>query len=133
MKKYKCHKIVEAASITKVQQFDTPLIVVEGWEVIDVPKDFFGRGVPRKGDYLVRYEPDGHLSWSPKDVFEKGYAEIPSDYRDRVRQERKELLEKADRLRLYMNENPDADSILFRQLGVMMNYLKILDERIAAF
>jgi hypothetical protein len=41
--------------------------------------NFFGRGSPAVGDYLVRYEPEGYLSWSPKKAFEDGYTEITDE------------------------------------------------------
>lgn len=79
MKRYQSHKIVEAAPIDRVNRAkivgeQSYLIVNGGALAVDVPEDFFGRGVPEMGDYLVRYMPDGYLSWSPKAVFEAGYT-----------------------------------------------------------
>jgi hypothetical protein len=39
-----------------------------GWEV---PKD----ENPKDEGYVVKY-PDGYVSWSPKEVFEKAYSEV---------------------------------------------------------
>jgi hypothetical protein len=79
MKKYQSHKIVEAAPIYGTDPSTSTVVISEAghprWEV-EVPKDFFARGVPGIGDYLVRYQPDGYLSWSPKAVFEAGYSAI---------------------------------------------------------
>jgi hypothetical protein len=77
MKKYQSHKIVEAAVI--VMHTDGLVVVrdPDGTEhSVTVPNDFAARGEPSNGDYLVRYQPDGYLSWSPKPVFEAGYAEL---------------------------------------------------------
>lgn len=101
MQKYRSHKVVEAGQITDVVRDAHPstgvgpgpvtALVVDG-ETIAVPHDFTARGVPQVGDYLVRYAPDGYLSWSPKATFESGYSSagiapeirdafgIPADY-----------------------------------------------------
>jgi hypothetical protein len=39
-----------------------------------VLNEVFSRGIPDVGDCMVRYAPDGYLSWSPAKVFEDGYA-----------------------------------------------------------
>ena len=79
MRRFQCHKIVEAAEIVGYDnegsgkgQFGVWVEQTHEWVV--VPAEFFARGVPSKGDYLIRYLPDGYLSWSPKAVFEDGYA-----------------------------------------------------------
>jgi hypothetical protein len=73
MRRYRSHKVVEAAVIAEVQ----PGRVRVGHEWIDVPTDIFARdGQPIIGvDYLVRYA-DGYVSWSPRAAFEEGYAEV---------------------------------------------------------
>ena len=81
MKFYKSHKTVEASPIYRVNRArivgDQSYLIVNGGSLaIDVPEDFFARGVPEIGDYLVRYQPDGYLSWSPKHVFEAGYTDL---------------------------------------------------------
>lgn len=79
--KYRCHKVVHALKIAKVQWHGNSTLI----EL--VPED--GRYAPllrsldwvqsRKADsapgYWVRYE-DGYESWSPVDAFEKGYTLI---------------------------------------------------------
>jgi hypothetical protein len=78
MQRYRCYKIVEAAPIAAVVQsrrLGKGFAVREPHEVVEVPAGFASRGAPAEGDYLVRYE-DGYLSWSPKAVFETGYAPI---------------------------------------------------------
>ncbi len=74
MKRYQCHKAVDAAVIEKTGQADDGqiLIVAEG-EEFSVDRSFVARGWPTPGDYIVRYE-DGYLSWSPREPFENGYT-----------------------------------------------------------
>ncbi len=78
MKKYKCNKVVEAVQI-KVWR--------HGWaedlkgRYVLLPTDFYARDKqPQPGDYLVRYAPDGHMSWSPKAAFEAGYSPVEDDW-----------------------------------------------------
>ena len=78
MKRYQSHKIVEAAPI--IQHGDDFVVTRDdagNEHRVHVGEAFFARGEPCNGDYLVRYLPDGYLSWSPKDKFEDGYAAIP--------------------------------------------------------
>lgn len=87
---WRCHKLVRAAKI-KAVVYDSG-ITVAGFGIVagpgnailvrleggaEVPIDgsvLFARGAPDIGDYLVRYEPDGYLSWSPAKAFEDGYT-----------------------------------------------------------
>jgi len=75
MDRYKSHKIVEAAEIV---QHGDEFVVVRGADGVEqtiaVPENFAARGEPSNGDYLVRYLPDGYLSWSPRAAFEDGYT-----------------------------------------------------------
>lgn len=76
MKRYQSHKVVEAAPIVGVN-VAVSLVIVEGEngrEEIYVPEHFFARSIPEIDDYLVKYLPDGYLSWSPKEIFEDGYT-----------------------------------------------------------
>lgn len=87
MKRFRSHKIVEAAQISaadfRADGSGRVVIVGEGdtaSRTFDVPAGFKRPNTNPVmnvdgGDYLVRYE-DGYLSWSPKDVFEAGYTEI---------------------------------------------------------
>lgn len=81
MRRWQSHKIVEADDITDiVNTMATKAVVTEGASAMEaerheVPDNFFARGTPQIGDYLVRYE-DGYLSWSPKAAFESGYTLI---------------------------------------------------------
>jgi hypothetical protein len=73
--RYQSHKIVEAAPIIAYDR-NAPTIFVRIDQAetvrIEVPSNFFARGIPDVGDYFVRYE-DGYVSWSPKEAFEAGY------------------------------------------------------------
>lgn len=87
MQKYRSHKVIEAAPIL-VAEFDedgSGRVGVNGGkgllEWIEVPAGFKRPNTepkmdPYGGDYLVRYQPDGYLSWSPKQAFEDGYTLI---------------------------------------------------------
>jgi len=35
------------------------------------------RHKPQALGYLVAYQPDGYLSWSPAEAFETGYTQLP--------------------------------------------------------
>lgn len=80
MKTYKCHKIVKAARILEV--YENTLVFGEGEEfrLTDSQKAKFSKmaeeaGLDIEDGYVVGYE-DGYVSWSPVDVFEKGYTEL---------------------------------------------------------
>jgi hypothetical protein len=81
MRKYRSHKIVEAGRIISIKPnvgYDDMHIRVDvGGGIAEnmvVLNEVFSRGIPDVGDYMVRYAPDGYLSWSPAKVFEDGYA-----------------------------------------------------------
>jgi hypothetical protein len=136
------HKTVDAAVI-RAAEFEADgsgkvaIRNAEGeTDVIQVRPGFVSPGhVPAEGDVLVRYLPDGYVSWSPRDKFDAGYtdAKPPADYRDRVRQEREELAGRLAKLTAYLEKNPKGDPWLYDQMGHMSAYLFALDQRIAAF
>ena len=76
---WQSHKIVEAAPITSIHRGPDPrwVEVKVGVETLrfEVPANFFSRGLPSQDDYFVRYD-DGYLSWSPKQAFDEGYAQV---------------------------------------------------------
>lgn len=80
MKTYKCRKIVKAARILEV--YENTLVFGEGEEffLTDLLKTKFSNmareaGLDIEDGYVVQYE-DGYVSWSPVDVFERGYTEL---------------------------------------------------------
>ena len=71
MLKYKCHKVVKATAMNRLEYNN-----YRGW---DLPKNENGSD----DGYLVEYidspnrnheNHDGYISWSPKEVFESGYS-----------------------------------------------------------
>lgn len=74
--KYRSHKVVEAAPIEFLTEGMVHVKVGETIHGVAVPEDFYGRGTPQLGDYIVRYQPDGYLSWSPREAFEDGYTRL---------------------------------------------------------
>lgn len=85
--------------------------------------------------YIVEYE-DGHISWSPKSVFEKAYR-VANTPLDRMHIEYDELMEKYNKLVIFLGRE-DAISIagqeqidLMRIQEVQMySYILILNKRI---
>lgn len=73
---YKCHKIVTAAKIVKIN---------ENWITVETPNgvhfeaffsnDWCTKHNPQIGGYLVCYS-DSYISYSPEDAFESGYSII---------------------------------------------------------
>lgn len=86
MKRFKCHKIVEAAQIVaadiKSDGSGKVFVRASGGNValFEAPPGFARSNAeadrPSEGDYLVVYDGGAYTSWSPKDVFEAGYSEI---------------------------------------------------------
>lgn len=80
LKLFKCHKVVRAGKISAlVVDGDNGLLLIDVDGIkqpFAVPLDFMQRHAPEIGGYLVVYE-DGYLSFSPADVFEAGYHELP--------------------------------------------------------
>lgn len=76
MRKFKCHKMVEAEKITKIGSSDnkTLLHLADGTSQ-EVSDRWTEAKEPAEGGYLVKYE-DGYLSYSPAKIFEDGYTEI---------------------------------------------------------
>jgi hypothetical protein len=80
--RYKCHKIVQAARITRIDRRGTPevkvLILGEAGQELVINDEFANKHHPKVGKYLVVYE-DGHKSITPAEVFEAGYALIEEE------------------------------------------------------
>lgn len=80
MKTYKCHKTVQAARIVDV--YGNTLVLEKGEEFLltESQKTKFSAMAKEAGfdiedGYVVQYE-NNYVSWSPDDVFEKGYTEL---------------------------------------------------------
>lgn len=84
MRKYQSHKVVEAEPITAYQNTITVKTVTTGDGVEaythEVPENFFARGVPEVGDYLVRCD-DWYVALWPKFMFEKSHTLVPDGER----------------------------------------------------
>jgi len=87
--KYKCHKVVHALEIAKIE-LDSDKALEENRETdgtatiypvdtdyapFKVNANYIHKHNPQAKGYYVVYE-GGYTSWSPKDVFEKGYSLI---------------------------------------------------------
>lgn len=84
MKRYQCHKVVEAAKVVgfemQASSF-TAQLVLDDDTIVDAPHNVFRANTRSPvGGYYVRYE-DGYTSWSPAAAFEGGYKEIKPDAR----------------------------------------------------
>ena len=83
MPKYKCHKVVHALQIEKIDHVNTPTIdggtiihpVEEGFAPFWVDNHYLAKHNPQEGGYYVVY-PDGYKSFSPKEAFEGGYISL---------------------------------------------------------
>jgi hypothetical protein len=78
MRKYQCHKIVEAGKITDIcpaPRADMVILKLDNNTDHYVPAEFMEKHHPAVGGYLVRYS-DDYLSFSPAEPFEMGYTLI---------------------------------------------------------
>lgn len=107
-----------------------------------------------RAGYLVKYPPDGYISWSPKEIFEEAYREVPApaassqcsflkmfvspDWKERARGELVYLQEKTRNLRAMLEKykagkldfTPNCTfELLTQQLNAMQSYLNIVELR----
>ncbi len=89
MPKYKCHKIVHALKIERIdldsdkahtenRETDGSAIITpadEGFAQFKVDHQYVRKHQPKAGGYYVVYD-DGYKSWSPAEAFEQGYSKI---------------------------------------------------------
>lgn len=81
MKKFKCHKEVEADKIISIDTNsakENTILHFAYSESVVVRNDWLYNacnGNSSIGGYFVRYS-DGYISWSPAEAFEEGYTEI---------------------------------------------------------
>lgn len=138
MKKYYGTKVILAEQMDRKQYND-----LRNWEV---PED----ENPNDDGYLVCYlgQPsnvegyEGYVSWSPKEVFEQTYKELPEralPHQERVDIERAQLNERAEGLESFIGTDnffalPKIEQeSLTEQLEAMIWYRDVLDKRIARF
>lgn len=123
MKQYTCIKNVKAIPMTDGEFFNTT-----GKMPYNTDKDINGS----LEGYLVKYE-DGYESWSPKEVFEKGYV-LTETYLDRMKFELAELnkrIVKGTQALYTLNQmNYFERNSLCEQLGHMRCYADALYNRI---
>lgn len=124
MVSFTCHKTVKAVPINRKDYND-----LRGWSV---PSD----ENPEDEGYLVEYQDDGHknvegfdgyISWSPKDVFEKGYR-LSETFTDRLKIEMEDLEEKYEKLEDFLSSSKSEKleeihkNLLRIQLFAMASY-----------
>lgn len=87
MPRYKCHKIVHALKIAKLEptprpdneESDGSMICTpaeEGYAPFNLDREYMRKHKPVVGGYYVVYSPDGYSSFSPQQAFEEGYTLI---------------------------------------------------------
>jgi hypothetical protein len=140
MQKYIGTKIIMAKPMTR-QAYNT----YRGWQL---PADEDGADEGFLVEYVdggkandARHE--GHISWSPADVFARTYKPLQGDglppYQQRVVQEKHDLDEKLEKLKAFIATDaffqlPTAECLrLCNQVRFMDRYSSVLEERIAAF
>lgn len=118
-----------------------------GWKIPDIED-------PSRKGYLVQY-PDGYISWSPKETFEKAYSEfsslseaftqanivrllVSSDWKKRTHGEYLLIQDKTRKLAAMIDKystneldfTPNCSiELLLQQLNLMQGYLNILKAR----
>ena len=102
---------------------------------MDSEKMFSKKGVRMDG-VLVQYE-NGYQSWMPEDVFNSARSKN-STFLERLVAERDELVEKMEKLTLFlksdifMNMNDYSRDLLMEQYRIMISYVDCLNRRIKA-
>lgn len=101
---------------------------------VDAEKMFSKGGIMT--GVLVQYE-NGYQSWMPKDVFNSAMLKN-STFLERLVVERDELVEKMEKLTLFlksdifMNMNDYSRDLLMEQYRIMISYVDCLNRRIKA-
>lgn len=132
--KFKCNKIVGAFEVGKIEGCRIHALNNSELSVV-VDIEFFMRNSRiNEPGYLVEYG-GGYMSWSPKDVFESGYASVDTP-KDRVELELKELTEKLKPLEKFVysgavnNLSSSQPDMLVEQLAIMSRYAELLQLRL---
>lgn len=101
---------------------------------VDAEKMFSKGGIMT--GVLVQYE-NGYQSWMPEDVFNSARSKN-STFLERLVAERDELVEKMEKLTIFlksdifMNMNDYARDLLMEQYRIMISYVDCLNRRIKA-
>lgn len=116
MVSFTCHKTVKAVQMSRI----------ECAELMKYPK-------PEEDEpgYMIMHEPDEHpklkdfegqVSWSPKDVFEKGYR-LSETFTDRLKIEMEDLEEKCEKLEDFLSssKSESLDQMQRNLLGVQLS------------
>lgn len=85
--KWKCHKVVGAAKILSVSDpnIDPVKLALDNGTTVSVKAKWFSEkhvALSEDGSslgYLVVYEGDGYMSWSPAKAFEEGYSPLADE------------------------------------------------------
>lgn len=124
MVSFTCHKTVKAVPMNRKDYHD-----LRGWSV---PSD----ENPEDEGYMVEYQDDNHqnllhfhgyISWSPKDVFDKGYR-LSETFIDRLKIEMEDLEEKCQKLEDFLSSSKSESleeiqkNLLRVQLSAMVAY-----------
>lgn len=133
-KRYVGTKTLKAWPRTKAEY-----VLYRGWNM-PVNED------PTEAGYMVEYEDggkpnmdnhEGYVSWSPADVFEAAYKEVPTDWRARVALEKEELEQKLMALKAFFHTSQYADlpqnakDLLQTQASYMHGYVTVVADRLA--
>lgn len=86
MKRYKCHKVVEAGVIESIdycfedvsEEVHPPTVIKVDGVGYRLERDWIRKHAPEVGGYYVRYQ-NGYTSYSPAEAFEEGYTLLESD------------------------------------------------------
>lgn len=76
--RFRCHKVVQAARITRWEQTDFNKGVtlwLDGSKTVEKSAEWFHKHQPETGGYYVVYDND-YASYSPAKAFEEGYSPI---------------------------------------------------------
>lgn len=131
MVSFTCHKTVKAVPMNRKDYND-----LRGWSV---PSD----ENPEDEGYLVEYQDDnnqnllhfrGYISWSPKDVFDKGYR-LSETFTDRLKNEMEDLDVKIQKLEDFLSSSKSESleeiqkNLLGVQLSAMVAYYSTVRTR----
>jgi hypothetical protein len=137
--RWKCYKEVRAFKIAAIESRNEGWWRLGGQDVriwADVPQAWMDKHKPEVGGYYVWYA-DDYRSYSPAKAFEEGYMAISGDWRERVKEEKRQLDIYLDRLTEALKDHPKhgisavALDLLREQHRIMTRYSEVLAQRLA--